>query len=119
MDSVRGPVRTTITWNSGNHRAGHGVMKKSHGIGASAAIGGLTAVIALLTGLPPASADELADLRENQELLQRRIEQLAQAGLPATKAFPAGARGTVLGTQPAPGAALIGGSFPRSFLIPG
>src|SRR5262245_12426122 len=94
-------------------------MKKTHGIGASAAIGGLTATIALLTGLPAASADELADLRANQELLQRRIEQLAQAGLPATKAFPAGAGRTVLGTQPAPGAALIGGSFPRSFLIPG
>jgi hypothetical protein len=75
----------------------------------------LTAAIALLTGLPAASADELADLRANQELLQRRIEQLAQG----TKQFPGAAGPSVLGTPPAPGAALVGGSFPRSFLIPG
>jgi hypothetical protein len=92
-------------------------MKKTHRSGASSAVGGLTAAIALLTGLPAASADELADLRANQELLQRRIEQLAQAGLPERKAFP-GVPGP-LGTQAVPGAALIGGSFPRSFLIPG
>src|SRR5215510_7659710 len=96
---------------------GRCAMKKTHGTGTSAAIGGLTAAIALLTGLPAASADELADLRANQELLQRRIEQLAQAGLPERKAFP-GVPGP-LGTQAVPGAALIGGSFPRSFLIPG
>jgi hypothetical protein len=90
-------------------------MTKTHGIGALAAAGGLTAMIALMTGLPAASADELADLRANQELLQRRIDQLAQ--LPPTKAYP-GLPGA-MGTQPAPGAALIGGSFPRSFLIPG
>jgi hypothetical protein len=88
---------------------------RTPGIGTFAAIGGLTAAIALLTGLPAASADELADLRANQELLQRRIEQLAQG----TKAFPGAAGGAVLGTQPVPGAALVGGSFPRSFLIPG
>jgi len=58
----------------------------------------------------------LADLRANQEVLQRRIDQLAQ-GLPPTKAFP-GTPGA-MGAQPTPGAALIGGSFPRSFLIPG
>jgi len=40
-------------------------MTKSRGIGSYAAIGGLTAAIALLTGLPAASADELADLRAN------------------------------------------------------
>jgi hypothetical protein len=90
-------------------------MTRTHGIGTLAAIGGLSATIALLTGLPAASADELADLRANQELLQRRIEQLAQG----TKQFPGAAGPSVLGTQPAPGAALIGGSFPRSFLIPG
>jgi len=80
-----------------------------------AAIGSLTAVVTLLTGLPAAKADELADLRANQELLQRRIDQLAQA-------TPRGG-GTVgrevYGTGPVPGAAMIGGSFPRSFLIPG
>ena len=87
---------------------------KMHGIGSFAAIGGLTAAIALLTGLS-ASADELADLRANQELLQRRIDQLAQ--LPPTKAYP-GTPGA-MGAQPTPGTALTGGSFPRSFLIPG
>ena len=78
-----------------------------------AALAGLTATIALATALPPASADELEDLRVNQELLQRRIEQLAQG----TKAYP-GVPGA-LGAQPTPGVPLAGGSFPRSFLIPG
>jgi hypothetical protein len=48
-------------------------------IGRVVAIGGFAATVSLLTGGPAASADELADLRANQELLQRRIEQLAQA----------------------------------------
>jgi outer membrane DcaP-like protein/porin-like protein len=90
-------------------------MTRKQNIATAAALGGLTATIALLTGLSTASADELADLRANQELLQRRIEQLAQA----TKQFPAGAGPTVMGAEPTPGAALVGGSFPRSFLIPG
>jgi hypothetical protein len=90
-------------------------MTKPHRIGTLAAIGGLTATVALLTGLPATKADELADLRANQELLQRRIEQLAQG----TKAFPGAAGGTVLETKPAPGIPVGGGSFPRSFLIPG
>jgi uncharacterized caspase-like protein len=90
-------------------------MTRKQNIATAAALGGLTATIALLTGLSTASADELADLRANQELLQRRIDQLAQA----TKQYPAGAGSTVMGTEPAPGAALVGGSFPRSFLIPG
>jgi hypothetical protein len=92
-------------------------MMRMPDIGTLAAIGGLTAAIALLTGLPAASADELGDLRANQELLQRRIDQLAQAGLPETKAFPG--RPGALGAQPIPGQAIVGGSFPRSFLIPG
>src|SRR5215813_4593029 len=92
-------------------------MTRTRGAGTLAAIGCLTATIALLTGLPVAKADELADLRANQELLQRRIDQLAQ--LPRTKAFPGMAAPSVLGTEPAPGAAMTGGSFPRSFLIPG
>jgi hypothetical protein len=90
-------------------------MTKTYRVGTLAALGGLTAAIALLTGLPAAKADELTDLRANQELLQRRIEQLAQE----TKQYPGGAGGTVMGTAPAPGAPIIGGSFPRSFLIPG
>jgi len=91
-------------------------MTKTTSMRGFGAIGGLTAAIALLTGLPTVKADELADLRANQELLQRRIEQLAQ-GLPETKAFPG--RPGALGAQPIPGQAIIGGSFPRSFLIPG
>ena len=60
-------------------------MANTNSLISAAAAGGLTAVIALLTGFPAASADELADLRANQELLQRRIDQLAQAApLPGT-----------------------------------
>src|SRR5262245_55888211 len=90
-------------------------MTRKRNIGAAAALGGLTATIALLTGLSTASADELADLRANQELLQRRIDQLAQA----TPRGGGAAGSNVMGTEPVPGAALVGGSFPRSFLIPG
>ena len=85
-------------------------------IGSVAAIGGLGAAIALLTGLPAVSADELADLRANQELLQKRIDQLSQAP-------PPGAPGPYVPgfgpeTRP-PTAPVTIGSFPRSFLIPG
>jgi hypothetical protein len=93
-------------------------MTRTPAIGAFAVIGGLTAAVALLTGPPAAWADELADLRANQELLQKRIDQLSQAP-------PAGAPGPfVPGFGPqAPGAGagapIVTGSFPRSFLIPG
>jgi Porin subfamily len=92
-------------------------MTRTRTIGTLAAIGGLTATVALLTGLPTASADELADLRANQELLQRRIDQLAQGEIPPSRVSPGIA--PALGTQPIPGQAIVGGSFPRSFLIPG
>src|SRR5215469_11589474 len=92
-------------------------MTKTPGTRSLAAIGGLTATIALLTGLPAAHADELADLRANQELLQRRIDQLAQ--IPATGGVPGAGTPAGTGAQAAPGAASVGGSFPRSFLIPG
>jgi Porin subfamily/DcaP outer membrane protein len=96
-------------------------MTTKRNIGRLAAIGGLTATIALLTGLPAASADELADLKANQELLQRRIDQLAQqAQLPATGGVPgAGSQPSIPGAVAAPTAQALGGSFPRSFLIPG
>src|SRR5215471_4916840 len=94
-----------------------GAMTTKRNIGRVAALGGLTAVTALLTGLPAASADELADLRANQELLQRRIDQLAQAA-PAPGTAGGGAA-QPLGYQAAPTATALGGSFPRSFLIPG
>jgi hypothetical protein len=70
-------------------------------IGAIAAVGALTAATVLAT----AKADELSDLRANQEVLQRRLDQLAQVGT-AKPQLP-------------PGTATIAGSFPRSFLIPG
>jgi hypothetical protein len=79
-----------------------------------AAIGGLTAAVALLTGFRAASADELADLRANQELLQRRIDQLAQGAAGGRPGVPGG-----YGTEAVPGQTMTGGSFPRSFLIPG
>ena len=88
-------------------------MIRKRNIGRVAAIGGLTATIALLMGLPAANADELADLRANQELLQRRIDQLAQAA--------GGAPGVpgAYGAEAHPGEMAVQGSFPRSFLIPG
>jgi len=94
-------------------------MIRKRNIGSVAAIGGLTAAVALLTGLPAAGADELADLRANQELLQRRIDQLAQAPPPAPGGTPGGGIAGPMGTEATPGATLVGGSFPRSFLIPG
>jgi hypothetical protein len=90
-------------------------MTGKRNIGSMAAIGGLSAAIALLTGLPAASADELADLRANQELLQKRIDQLSQAPPPAPGQFVPG-----FGPESRPAAAPVStGSFPRSFLIPG
>jgi hypothetical protein len=68
-------------------------------------IGWSLPVFVLATGLSTtARADELADLRANQELLQRRVDQLAQAG-PSV--------------GPGPGGPVMAGSFPRSFVIPG
>src|SRR6516162_6855939 len=91
-------------------------MTGKRNLGSVAAIGGLSAAIALLTGLPAVSADELADLRANQELLQKRIDQLSQAP-------PPGAPGPYVpgfGPETRPTAAPVTtGSFPRSFLIPG
>jgi hypothetical protein len=89
-----------------------------------AAIGGITAGIALMTGLPSAKADELADLRANQQLLQQRIDQLAQAGVsgppaPLTGGAGGGAAIGIPGYRAAPTVPTLGGSFPRSFLIPG
>jgi len=66
-----------------------------------AVLGGLVAALALPVGLPAARADELANLRATQEILQQRLDQLAQAA------------------SDGPGAAIGIGSFPRSFLIPG
>src|SRR5215468_5489739 len=96
-----------------------GAMTTKRNMGRVAALGGLTAVTALLMGLPEVSADELADLRANQELLQRRIDQLAQAQPPAPGGTPGGGIAGAMGSQAIPGQSIVGGSFPRSFLIPG
>src|SRR3954451_7915854 len=92
-----------------------GAMSRNRNIGTIAALGGLTAVVALLTGLPSASADELSDAQAKNQLLQQRLDQLAQA----PPVSPVG--GLYPGGPPAPsaGAGIVGGSFPRSFLIPG
>ena len=77
-------------------------MIRNRTIATLAALGGFIAALVLLSGPPSAKADELSDLRVNQELLQRRLDQLAQV--------PPG---------PGPGAPVVAGAFPRSFLIPG
>ena len=87
-------------------------MSTKRTIGTLAALGGLTAAIALLSGLPSAKADELSDLRANQQLLQQRLDQLAQAIPGPGSPYPGGPPGPV-------GVQMVGGSFPRSFLIPG
>jgi hypothetical protein len=81
-------------------------MSGRRGAGIVPAIGWTLPILMLSTGLSVARADELADLRANQELLQRRIDQLAQVPPPAP---PRGG----------PGGPVLAGSFPRSFLIPG
>jgi Porin subfamily len=86
-------------------------MLRAQRIGSLAAIGGLTALIALETGLP-ARADELSDLQANQQLLEQRIDQLAKAQQNEQQAAVEG--GPVVAGSPS-----IAGSFPRSFLIPG
>src|SRR6202035_1953763 len=86
---------------------------RKRNIGGAVAIAGVAATVALLTGLSAASADELADLRANQELLQRRIEQLAQ-GAQGRPGVPG-----AYGAEAHPGEMAIQGSFPRSSLIPG
>jgi hypothetical protein len=113
-------------------------MGRKRNLGKLAAIGGFTAAAALLTGLGNVRADELADLRANQQLLQQRIDQLAQAQAPGVAPAPGvtgvapsptpgplmgGAAGgtavNITGMHAAPGVPTGGGSFPRSFLIPG
>src|ERR1700676_925208 len=78
----------------------------------------ITGAIACLLSAPlalgpyAARADELSDLRANQELLQRRLDQLAQAPAPGAP-LPERERNPNIGVP------VAGGSFPRSFLVPG
>ena len=82
-------------------------------VGSAATIGGLAAIGTLLVSIPETRADDSADLQVNTELVQRRIDQLAQAGSEQL------AQVGESGSKPAAGAAVTGGSFPRSFVIPG
>jgi Porin subfamily/DcaP outer membrane protein len=95
-------------------------MTRKRTLGSAAAIGGIGAAIAFLAGSPAARADELDDLRANQELLQKRIDQLSQAA-PGSVPIPGQyVPGYGPPTGPAgPNQPVVSGSFPRSFLIPG
>jgi hypothetical protein len=86
-------------------------MMKGRRIATVAALGTSTAALAMLTGLAGARADELSDMRLNQQLLSQRIDQLAAVGL-APDVFS-------VNTNPAASAPTTAGSFPRSILIPG
>ncbi len=94
-------------------------------IGRNAAV---TAAIACALSAPlviapyAAKADELTDLRANNQLLQQRLDQLAQipsAGGGYTGGVPGAGVYPPLGGGPAAGKPSLAGSFPRSFLIPG
>jgi len=90
-------------------------MTGKRNLACAAAIGSLAVAFVLLAGPPTSRADELADLRANQELLQKRIDQLSQAPPPAPGPYVPG-----FGPEARPPTAPVTvGSFPRSFLIPG
>src|SRR6516165_4240478 len=91
-------------------------MTTKRKFGSAAAIGAPIAAFVLLAGSSAASADELADLRANQELLQKRIDQLSQAPPQAAPYVPGFGPET---HKEVSGVPTVGGSFPRSFLIPG
>jgi hypothetical protein len=85
-------------------------MFKARGL-AAIVLGLSAAAFLMVTGPASARADELSDLRANQQLLQDRLDQLSQA--PGNQPYG----GIPLGAPP--GAPVMSGSFPRSFLIPG
>jgi hypothetical protein len=88
-------------------------MTRKWTVGTRVALGGLTAAAALIAATPAARADEAVDLRTNQEVLQRRVDQLAQSGNAGLGPVLEETKGGPVGVQ------MLGGSFPRSFLIPG
>jgi hypothetical protein len=71
------------------------------------------AMSAISAGLSRAGADELSNLRGNQAPINSRIDQLAKPAGPQTGDQP------TLDNSPRNDNATGGGSFPRSFLIPG
>jgi hypothetical protein len=85
----------------------------------AAAIGALSAALALLTGVLTVEADELSDPRNNRLLLQQRIEQLPPPAQAPPQAAPGAAAPDGDGGAATPDRPATGGSFPRSFLIPG
>jgi Porin subfamily len=87
-------------------------MSRKWNFGSLAAAAALAVSVAWLTAAPAARADELSDLKANMQLLQQRMDQLSQATQTPGVA-PA------YGTNAVPGSTMQGGSFPRSFLIPG
>jgi hypothetical protein len=86
-------------------------MSTTRKISTIAALGTTTAALAMLSGLSAARAD---DLQINQQLLNQRIDQLAAVGLQ-----PGAGAVFSIDQNPAAGAAVTAGSFPRSILIPG
>jgi hypothetical protein len=68
--------------------------------------------ILMLVHVGAADADELSDLRAQMAALRQKMDQLAQFA-------PGSTGGGAYGTKAVPGAGVVGGSFPRSFLIPG
>jgi hypothetical protein len=78
-------------------------MKNGRNVALTALMAGALAV-PLAIGPQQARADELSQLRANNQLLQQRLDQLAAAATAAPVR---------------PGTATLAGSFPRSFLIPG
>jgi hypothetical protein len=71
-----------------------------------------TVAMLLLIRAGGADADEMSDLRVQMAALRQQMDQVAQFA-------PGTTGGTAYGTKAAPGAGVVGGSFPRSFLIPG
>src|SRR5215831_5489547 len=55
-----------------------GAMTRKRTIGSMAAAAGLAVSVAWLTAAPAARADELSDMRADMQLLQQRMDQLAQ-----------------------------------------
>src|SRR3954463_2802253 len=90
-------------------------MKKGRNVGITAAVACAVSAPLMLTPYE-ARSGELGDAKRANELLQQRLDQLAQlpaAGSPGGGLYPGGP------PSPAAGAGIVGGSFPRSFLIPG